>query len=153
MVALAVVPSLALFIAACGTTSHFDGADPADPCRAARAGAAPFTGANLADGERRFEAECAQCHRFSGEKPSLPGPDLYGVVSRRVGGLDTFRYSRAFRDRSDRWTLAALDRYIEDPEWFVPGTRMSYAGLADPDARRDVIAWLACNGEMASGSE
>jgi cytochrome c len=145
---LTLVPCLLVFaLGACGTSGRFDLVDPAEPCRAARSGAPPFTGVDLTHGERSFDARCAQCHRFSGEKPSQPGPDLRGVVSRRIGSLESFRYSRAFRDRSDTWTLAALDRYLEDPEWFAPGTRMKDAGLADPDERRDVIAWLACAGE------
>ena len=140
---------LAGVLFACATSGPFAGPAPADPCAAARAAEPPFQGANLATGEQVYAAQCAECHALSGaSRPPgaqrLPGPPLDAILSRPVGGLDSFRYSKAFRDRQDVWTLDSLDRYIEDPEWFVPGTRMAYEGLPDAADRRDLIAFLSC---------
>jgi cytochrome c len=133
-------------IAACATAPRFATVDPAEACEVASQGRGGFEGVDLAHGRAVYAADCASCHALSASAARLPGPQLEDVVGRRVGGLPGFRYSRAFEGRSDSWTFDALDRYLEDPEWFVPGTRMNYAGLIDSDDRRDVIAVLACGG-------
>ncbi len=152
--AAAIVGAVIGMLFACATAGRFAGPDPTDPCTTARAGQPPFEGANLANGEQVYAAQCAECHALPGDSYTRrrSAPPLDGILSRQVGGLDSFRYSKAFRDRQldrdrgDAWTLDSLDRYIEDPEWFVPGTRMAYAGLADANARRDLIAFLSCAG-------
>ena len=40
------------------------------------------------------------------------------------------------------WHLETLSPYIENPRALVSGTRMSFRGLADPQDRADVIAYL-----------
>ena len=40
------------------------------------------------------------------------------------------------------WTLEHLDKYLENPRAYIPGNRMSFAGLRRPNDRRDVIAYL-----------
>ena len=40
------------------------------------------------------------------------------------------------------WTEATLDRWLTNPEAFVPGTTMTFPGLRDAKARQDVIAYL-----------
>ena len=140
--ALLALPGVAVL--ACASDSPLVEASLADPCQAARSGIAPFVGADLARGERRFQTDCAQCHSLSESRQGLPGPHLRGLVSRRIGHSEFHRYSAAFRGREDSWTLGALDQYLEDPQWFIPGTRMNYPGLADPASRLDLIAFLSC---------
>lgn len=138
-------------LASCASPSPFAGADPADACAAARAGRAPFQGADLPRGAQVFQAECSRCHDLAGGASRLQGPELHGVVGRPIGSLRSFSYSAAFDEhRGERWTLAALDRYVEDPSWFIADTRMSYAGLPDADQRRDLLAYLACDGTEPS---
>jgi cytochrome c len=40
------------------------------------------------------------------------------------------------------WMPETLDKFIADPQAFIPTNRMPYAGLADPAARADLIAYL-----------
>lgn len=130
--------------AACATAPRFGAVAPAEACKAARSGTAAFAGADLANGQALFDRDCEECHSLVDDKTRPKGPTLHGIVSRRVGAVGGFRYSKAFRDRSDTWTLDALDRYIEDPSWSYPGTRMRFSGMRSADDRRDVIALLAC---------
>ena len=156
VLSLGVALSGAAAAVSCASPSRFAGSDPADACAAARSGQAPFQGADLERGARVFASECSECHGFGPAgshrgrgrgAARLPGPDLQGVVSRPIGSLKSFSYSAAFDGRHDeRWTLVALDAYVEDPSWFVPGTRMSYSGLADGDERLDLLAYLSCDG-------
>ena len=126
--------------AACSSPPRFAGSDAAQAC----AGTGAFTGADPQRGLAAYERDCAACHSLKDDKTRPQGPNLQGIVSRRIGSAPGFRYSKAFRNRQDVWTLEALDRYLQDPEWSYPGTRMRYMGMVDPDERRDVIALLAC---------
>jgi cytochrome c len=74
----------------------------------------------------------------------MPAPGLGGVVGRRAGSVDGFAYSDAMKAAGRRglvWDEAALDRYLADPEAFVPGTDMPYQGGSAAE-RAAVIAWL-----------
>ncbi len=87
-------------------------------------------------------ATCRTCHSdVAGVNRT--GPSLAGVVGRPAGAVPGFHYSPANRASHLRWDEATLFRYLLDPQRVVPGTFMSYGGLADPQARADVIAYLA----------
>ena len=45
--------------------------------------------------------------------------------------------------RGVTWDAATLDKYIADPQAFIPGNRMAFAGIPDPSQRDDLIAYLA----------
>ena len=40
------------------------------------------------------------------------------------------------------WDDATLDAYLTNPAKVVPGTKMTYPGMADPAKRKDVIAFM-----------
>ncbi len=48
----------------------------------------------------------------------------------------------AGRERGLVWTEETLDGFLADPEAYLPGTWMSFVGLADPAERAAVIAYL-----------
>lgn len=95
-------------------------------------------------GERLFRA-CAPCHQIGAGARSGVGPHFDGLFGRRAGSLEGFRYSGAMRRKGEdglAWDEATLDAYLEKPRAYVPGTRMSYRGMAEAQARADVIAYL-----------
>jgi len=96
---------------------------------------------DAARGEQRF-AECAPCHALERDVESI-GPSLYGLFGRKAGTSPDFRYSPAFRRSGVAWDARSLDRYLADPQRFIPGNRMPFAGIADATARADLIAYLA----------
>jgi cytochrome c2 len=93
-----------------------------------------------ARGEVKFQ-ECAACHKL---EPGINnvGPSLNGVIGRKAGEIADFRYSPAIRRSGILWTPETLDVFIANPQAMVPANRMPYAGLADPAARADLIAYL-----------
>jgi len=103
------------------------------------AGAARADG-DAARGEKRFE-ECASCHALDRSAESV-GPSLYGVIGRQAGALAEFRYSPALKRSGIVWDQRSIDAFIADPQAAVPGNRMPFAGVADADARADLIAYL-----------
>ena len=95
-------------------------------------------------GARIFQ-RCYACHSLDPADRNLAGPTLRGVLGRRAGSVEGFEYSPALRDAGRGglvWTEEAFDRFLDDPEEFVPGIRMGGVRLRDPAERRALIDWL-----------
>jgi cytochrome c len=93
------------------------------------------------DGEALFRRVCSACHTVEAEKNRL-GPSLAGIVGRKTGTVSGFGYSEANKSSSVVWDDAHLDEYLADPKGFMPGTKMVYAGMKNPDDRKAVIEYL-----------
>jgi cytochrome c2 len=104
------------------------------------ASAAPARAADPEKGKAVFE-QCAACHSLDGSG-DYDGPSLKGVIGRKAGSLDDYRYSAAMKRSDVTWNAATLDKYITDPQTFIPGNRMAFAGIADQAERDDLIAFL-----------
>lgn len=98
-------------------------------------------GADIDKGKVAFE-QCAACHSLDGSGND-DGPTLKGVIGRKAGSLEDFRYSAAMKRSDVTWDAATLDKYIADPQAFIPGNRMAFAGIAEGSQREDLIAYLA----------
>jgi cytochrome c len=95
---------------------------------------------DVAKGEARFQ-ECAACHRLEAGVNEV-GPTLHGIFSRKAGELSDFRYSPAMKRSGITWTAETLDKYIADPQAFIPANRMPYAGMGSANDRADLLAYL-----------
>jgi cytochrome c len=86
---------------------------------------------------------CTTCHNFQKGGPNgAQGPNLYGIVGRPRASAPGFAYSDAMKAKSGDWTIDDLNKFLTKPKDFVPGTKMSYDGLAKASQRADVIAYL-----------
>ncbi|HSA89646.1 MAG TPA: c-type cytochrome [Burkholderiales bacterium] len=90
-------------------------------------------------GERIYE-RCQACHALAYDRV---GPRHCGLLGRRAGTVAGFEYSPAMKRSRRVWNEQSLDRFLADPLKAVPGTTMTYAGVADPKERADLIAYLA----------
>ena len=139
----------ALMLAGCGQDSAPAATPPAPPAERSEAETAamlaslpaPYSSANLANGERVF-ARCRSCHTVAEGGPNRVGPNLWNVFGRPVGAHPDYRYSEAVQAADFVWDADRLDHWLENPREFLPGNKMSFAGVRDPDDRRDLIAWL-----------
>lgn len=102
---------------------------------------APYNTGDLDNGRRAF-ARCRSCHTITPGGPNMTGPNLYGVFGRKAGALDKYGYSHALRTADFVWDAEKLDHWLQNPRTFLPGNKMSFAGLPDATDRRDVIAFL-----------
>lgn len=102
---------------------------------------APYNEGNLANGRAVF-ARCRACHTITEGGPNMTGPNLYGVFGRQAGTHEKYSYSAAVKAAGFTWDANHLDHWLENPQTFLNGTKMSFAGIADPTDRRDVIAFL-----------
>jgi len=106
------------------------------------AGACSSGGGGGGDPFRR----CATCHTIAAGGRNAVGPNLHDVFGRKAGTAPGFSYSPAMRASGLTWDEATLDRFLTNPQTTVPGTRMAFAGIADPAQRREVIAYLKKGG-------
>ncbi|SFL15776.1 c-type cytochrome [Methylobacterium pseudosasicola] len=102
--------------------------------------------ANAEKGEAGTKA-CRACHNFEKGGPNKVGPDLYGVVERPKGGHAGFEYSAALKGKGGTWTYDDLDAFLTSPKGYAPGTKMAFAGIASPQERANVIAYLNKNAD------
>jgi len=86
--------------------------------------------------------KCAACHTFGKGEPNRVGPNLYGVVGRPKGTEGGFTYSDAMKSKGGNWSIDDLNTFLTAPQKYVPGTKMSFAGLPKASERADVIAYL-----------
>ena len=99
--------------------------------------------ADAAAGEAQTKkAGCVACHSFAEGGKAGIGPNLYGVVGAPHGHMEGYAYSTALKSKQGSWTFAELNDWLKKPSAYAPGTKMTYAGLADPTARANVIAYL-----------
>ena len=97
------------------------------------------------DGERLFTI-CRACHGLHPADRGLPGPNLSGLIGRKVGGDPAFDYSPVLRKANAdglRWDAERLNRYLADPEQMFPGLWMSFGGVEDPADRAALVRFLS----------
>jgi cytochrome c2 len=103
--------------------------------------APPAQAADAAHGKDVFE-RCAPCHGAAGAGTEN-GPSLVGVVGRKAGSVEGFRYSPPMKRSGLTWDETNLKAFVGDPQAVVKGTRMPFDGLKDPAEAADVVAFLA----------
>ena len=82
---------------------------------------------------------CLACHALAGNRV---GPKHCGLFGRKAGTAPGYQYSAAMKKYGVTWDEATIDHFIENPLKVVPGTKMGYAGIKDPQERADLIAYL-----------
>ena len=86
--------------------------------------------------------KCAACHAFDPGNENKIGPGLYDVYGRPAGTHADFSYSAAMVEHKVPWDADQLDHFLTSPKNYIPGTKMAFAGIAKPDERANVIAYL-----------
>ncbi|SHE81329.1 cytochrome c [Loktanella atrilutea] len=99
-----------------------------------------FETADASAGEAVFR-NCKSCHALDGANGV--GPHLNGVVGRPVDAVSDYAYSGALEKVVDVWSEEHLYNFLAGPQDYAPGTKMSFKGLAKPEDRANLIAYLA----------
>ena len=102
---------------------------------------APYAGADRANGERQAQI-CRACHSLGADGNNMIGPALNGFFGTRAGSRGGFEYSPVLKDANFIWTPRALDAWLAYPGRFLPGNRMTFAGVQRQSDRDDLIAYL-----------
>jgi cytochrome c len=95
------------------------------------------------DPELAFNGHCRECHAFD-KGDNRIGPTLYGVVGRKAGTVPGFAYSDSVKSSGITWNEKNLDKWITNPNAFIPGNNMGaiFSGLSDAGERAKIIAFL-----------
>ena len=145
--AFALVVAAGGALAACGQSGSSGGAPPPPPNTLAQMKAlvatlpAPYNAGDPEAGKAQF-IQCAACHTTVQGGPNMTGPNLWGIFGRKAGTEDDYAYSDALKAAGWTWDADRIDKWITNPHAVLPSTKMTFAGLADPKARLDVIAYL-----------
>jgi len=101
--------------------------------------------ADVAAGEQTWK-KCTACHTINQGGASGLGPNLWAVVGKPHGHVAGFGYSPALLAVPGNWTFEALDEWLLSPRKYAPGTKMTFAGIPDPQDRANLIAYLNSQG-------
>ncbi len=86
--------------------------------------------------------KCRSCHAVSQGEPHSTGPNLHGFYDGKAGTREGYVYSEALLASGITWNDAALDAWIEKPTAAIPGTKMVFAGIANQEERKALIAYM-----------
>jgi cytochrome c len=92
-------------------------------------------------GQRSFN-KCLPCHAIGPGAENKVGPELNGLDGRHAGAVASFNYSEANKNSGLVWNEATFKDYIRSPQAKIPGTKMAFAGITNPQEIDDLWAYL-----------
>ena len=82
-------------------------------------------------GEKAFK-KCKSCHQIGDGAKNKTGPHLNSIFSRKIGGIEGFKYSKIFKSMRDNgrvWDEESMVEFLASPKQYAKGTKMSFAGF------------------------
>jgi cytochrome c len=96
---------------------------------------------DVAKGEIVFH-QCMICHAIGADAQNKIGPELNGLDGRHSGTVANYSYSDANENSGIVWNETTFKEYIVNPQAKIPGTKMPFAGLKDPQQITDLWAYI-----------
>lgn len=110
--------------------------------RAGVAAAPAASTGNSATGAKLF-LQCRACHTVNPGGTNGVGPNLAGVIGAKAASKPGYTYSSALKNAALRWDATTMDAWLTRPAKVAPGNKMAFAGVANPQSRADIIAYLS----------
>ena len=111
-------------------------------------GAALPAAAQDAEAGQRVFNQCRACHSINAGGRNGVGPNLHGILDRKAGSSEGFRYSASLREKAEgglTWNEETLRAYLANPKAVIPAGSMSYPGLRNEQQLNDLLAYLKAN--------
>jgi cytochrome c len=96
----------------------------------------------LVEKGQRVAGACKACHSFDPGGANGTGPALYQILGRVSGTHAGFTYSDAMKAHAAPWTYEDLDKFLAGPAKYIPGTKMTFAGVRKEEDRIALMAYL-----------
>src|SRR5262245_34749336 len=74
-------------------------------------------------GKQVFATTCSVCHSTEPGVKKL-GPSLAGIVGTESGAVPGYDFSAALKAANITWDETTLDKFLQNPTAYVPGTKM-----------------------------
>ena len=97
--------------------------------------------ADASKGEQVFK-KCAACHNATPGGANALGPNVHAIMGAPLAAKPGFAYSPDLKAKGGTWTWDAMNEWLKSPKSFVPGTKMTFAGLSKPEDRANLMVWL-----------
>ena len=91
--------------------------------------------------------KCTACHNADKGGPNALGPNLWNTLGAPIGQGRGFAFTDALSGKGGAWTWESLSEWLKNPKAFAPGTKMTFAGLGNPQDRAHVIMFLNAHGD------
>jgi len=101
--------------------------------------------ADIAKGEAVFK-KCTACHSIAQGGANGIGPNLWATMGKPHGHVAGFAYSDALKSVPGNWDWEGMDKWLANPKKYAPGTKMTFAGLGNPEERANLILYLNAQG-------
>lgn len=99
--------------------------------------------ADAAKGAAFFGKKCAVCHTAEKGVGHKVGPNLWGVMERKIAAAPGFNFSDGLKAHAgEDWSVEHMNQFQYNPRKWAPGTIMAYAGTKKDQDRADLIAYL-----------
>ena len=96
---------------------------------------------DAAKGEAVFK-KCAACHNAEPGGANALGPGLHGVMGNPIASHQGFAFSDPLKSKGGTWDWETMSHWLTNPKKFAPGTKMTFAGLGNPQDRANVMLFL-----------
>ena len=118
-----------------GVVAEGEGGEAEQPIEFYLASADPAKGADV------FK-KCQACHTVDQGGANGLGPNLWATMGKPHGHVPGFAYSPALKGVPGSWDWNSMSEWLSNPKKYAPGTKMTFAGLSNPEDRANVIAFL-----------
>lgn len=95
-----------------------------------------------AEAGQNLAKKCISCHSFEKNGAHKVGPNLASIVNNDIASKTGFSYSKAMSSKGGKWDRESLFAFLHKPGKFIPGTKMSFAGLSKFEDIANIIAYL-----------
>ena len=101
--------------------------------------------ADPAKGQSVFN-KCTACHNAAPGGANGLGPNVHAIMGAQIAAKPGFAYSDALKSKGGTWTWEAMSEWLKSPRAFAPGTKMTFAGIGNPEDRANLLVWLNAQG-------
>ena len=96
----------------------------------------------VAEMGKKIAKKCVSCHSFDKNGPHKIGPNLFNVVGSKKASKSGYKYSDAMIKKGGIWSEEDLFSFLTKPKQYIPGTKMVFPGIKNPEQVADLIAFL-----------